>query len=142
MNSGTRAVLHTEHFAFHYRAGSVAERNIALLDTRLVAVRDATLDLLALASVQVPIAVYLLDGPDDEVPPEESVKGEAKGSEPRATDSLGEGSEARPVPRALTGIYQEDAPGNDLARSLVELLIATSPDKQVAPAGFIVDGVL
>ena len=117
-----RLVRRTEHFLFHFRADTAAERNVALLDARLAAVRDATLDLLALPRVdQAPIPVYLFDSPDEELPPVEAPAGAAVG----------------PATRRLTGVYGDDVAGAGLERGLVELLLVTSLGEQVGRSAFI-----
>ncbi len=126
-DSGGWRTLTTEHFVFHFRDDSAAERNVMLVKGRLDAVREATIRLLALPHVaDTPIHVDLLETQDDEIVPD--------GPDSRDAD--------KPVAGRVRAVYRDDAPGEALQRVLVALLLAESLGEQAARSPLIVDGVL
>ena len=97
MSTQNWQTLVADPFIFHYRPDTTAERSAMLVHARLVAAHEATVRILAADGPTAPMAVYLLDSADDDVP---------SGA------------------RRIASVYRDDAPGETLERGLVELLLA------------------
>jgi ATP-binding cassette subfamily B protein len=115
----------TSHFRLHAPSGSFAAENLEAVGPRLESAYRAIVSVLAIEAPPGTMDVYLNETLAD-----------AQG---RALD---QGGYVLPDRSQIYEVYRPDAPGSNLERSLFFLLLARSLNRQEAPSGFVVDGLM
>ena len=127
MQGGDHRIQETPHFRIHYTAGSFAEQHLASIDQRLEQAYRIFVSLLNSERDNAGrIDVYLSELPAD---PQPDAAPTSPGS---AVASARETHE----------VYRADAPGNDLERLLLQVLLGNTPGNNRSLPPLIVDGLL
>jgi ATP-binding cassette, subfamily B, bacterial len=140
----------TPHFRIHYTAGSFAEQNLALVGERLEQAYRILSDLLGVdvhdtSVIDVYLSELLVHPPFGSHPSNgagafiAAQSGAMQGEPGEAPSSSGY---AVASAREIHEVYRADAPGNDLERLLLQLLLAIALGNEQPLPPLIVDGLL
>ncbi|MHB8575011.1 MAG: ABC transporter transmembrane domain-containing protein [Dehalococcoidia bacterium] len=122
-----RRIHRTPHLRIHVQIGSFADQQAVVAGQRLEALLAVLSGLLGVAPGDRPIALYL---------------GEVLQDPAQPGRTLTAGSYAVPEHREIWSVYRSDAPGVDLERTFVRLLLMLHTGADPALAPLLLDGVV